>query len=406
MTTVQKPVTKVALAYSGGLDSTVCIKLLEREYGAQEVILVMVDVGQGEESLAEARERVAHLPLELFLVDARRDFTDTWIPKAIAANGSYGGYPLSSSMTRQLIAAKVAEVAREQGCDAVAEGSTGKGNDQFRFHNTFTLLAPELRVVTPIRDLNLSRVRERLLAQEFGLTFKEGISDDRTCWGRSIGSGEIEDLQRQVDPDEYIWWHPIGATPAAAQRITVEFDEGRPVRVDGVRGMDAMIGLLNEAAGRHSIGRIDVLEDGIMGLKSREVYEAPAASVLLAAHRDLERLCLTKRELAFKAGVDATWAELVYHGHWHHPLKHQLDAFIAESQRCVTGEITLDLHAGNAIVAGRRSEQSLFDPAVRSIEQDSFDQSGMSAVVETYAFENVFLGGRSRRQAVIQAPEI
>lgn len=401
-----KPVTKVALAYSGGLDSTVCVKLLEREYSAKEVILVMVDVGQGEASLEEARRRIAHLNLELFAVDARRDFTDEWIPKAIAANGSYGGYPLSSSMTRQLIAAKVAEIAQQQGCDAVAEGSTGKGNDQFRFHNTFTLLAPELRVVTPIRDLNLSRVAERLLAREFGLTFKEGISDDKTCWGRAIGSGEIEDLEGQVDEGEYQWWRPMSSVPAKPDRITIEFHQGRPVRAGDVRGLDSMITMLNEVAGRQSIGRIDVLEDGIMGLKSREVYEAPAASVLLAAHRDLERLCLTKRELAFKAHVDTTWAELVYHGHWYHPLKTQLDAFIAESQRFVSGEITVDLRCGNTVIAGRRSDQSLFDPTVRSVEQDSFNQSGMSAVVETYAFESVFLGGRNRRQAVIQAPEI
>lgn len=400
------PVNRVALAYSGGLDSTVCIPLLEREYAAKEVILVMVDVGQGEASLAEARERVAGLPLQLITVDARHEFTDEWIPRAITANGSYGGYPLSSSMTRQLIAARVAEVAREQGCDAVAEGSTGKGNDQFRFHNTFTLLAPELRVVTPIRDLNLSRAGERRLAQEFGLTYKEGISDDKTCWGRAIGSGEIEDLEQDIDADEYEWWHPISADAAGPARVTVEFHEGRPVRVDDVKGMDEMIGMLNEVAGRRSIGRIDVVEDGIMGLKSREVYEAPAATVLLTAHRDLERLCLTKRELAFKAQVDTAWADLVYHGHWHHPLKAQLDAFIAESQRHVSGEITIDLHCGNAVIAGRRSDQSLFDPAVRSVERDSFDQSDMSAVVETYAFESVFLGGRNRRQAVIQAPEI
>lgn len=406
MTTALRPVTKVALAYSGGLDSTVCVKLLEREYSAREVILVMVDVGQGEASLEEARRRVAHLSLQQFVVDARQEFTDEWIPKAIAANGSYGGYPLSSSMTRQLIAAKVAETARQQGCDAVAEGSTGKGNDQFRFHNTFTLLAPELRVVTPIRDLNLSRTGERRLAQEFGLTYKEGISDDKTCWGRAIGSGEIEDLERQVDEGEYQWWRPVSSVAAKPERITIEFHQGRPVRAGDVSGMDAMITMLNDVAGRQSIGRIDVLEDGIMGLKSREIYEAPAASVLLAAHRDLERLCLTKRELAFKAHVDATWADLVYHGHWYHPLKTELDAFIAESQRCVGGEIAIDLHCGNIAIAGRRSGQSLFDPTVRSIEQDSFNQSEMRAVVETYAFESVFLGGRSRSQAVIQAPEI
>jgi argininosuccinate synthase len=401
-----KPVKKVALAYSGGLDSTVCAKLLEREYAAREIILIMVDVGQGEESLAEARGRVTHLPWQLFEVDARQEFTDVWIPKAVAANGSYGGYPLSSSMTRQLIASRVAGIALEQGCDAVAEGSTGKGNDQFRFHNTFTLLAPELRVVTPIRDLNLSRVDERRLAREFDLTYKEGISDDKTCWGRSIGSGEIDDLEKQVEDGEYQWWRPVPADPPGPDRVTVEFRAGRPVRAGGVQGMEAMITLLNEVAGRQSIGRIDVLEDGIMGLKSREVYEAPAASVLLAAHRDLERLCLTKRELAFKAHVEATWADLVYHGHWFHPLKAQLDAFVAESQRSVSGAITLDLHCGTAAVAARRSDQSLFDPTVRSVELDSFDQSRMSAVVETYAFESAFLGGRNRRQAVIQAPEI
>jgi argininosuccinate synthase len=393
------PVKKVALAYSGGLDSTICVKLLEQEYAAQEVILVMVDVGQGEASLVEARTRVAHLSLQLFTVDARQEFTEAWIPRAIAANGSYGGYPLSSSMTRQLIAARVAEVAHREGCDAVAEGSTGKGNDQFRFHNTFTLIAPELRVITPIRDLNLSRVDERRLAREFGLSYKEGISDDRTCWGRAIGSGEIEDLHGQVAADEYLWWKPIPDSSSQPDRVTISFRDGVPVRAGDAVGMDGMISMLNETAGRHSIGRIDVIEDGIMALKSREVYEAPAATVLLAAHRDLERLCLTKRELTFKSRVDAEWADLVYHGHWYHPLKAELDAFIDQSRGNVHGEITVELYRGNVTVICRSSTHSLFDPAVRSVERDSFDQSRMGAVVETYAFESSLLGRRNKRQA-------
>jgi argininosuccinate synthase len=386
---------KVALAYSGGLDSTLCVKLLEHEYRAQEVVLVMVDVGQGEEGIAEACRRVAHLSLKLVTVDARDEFIEEWISTAIKANGSYGGYPLSSSMTRQLIAAKVAEVARSEGCDAVAEGSTGKGNDQFRFHNTFTLLAPELRVITPIRDLNLSRVEERRLAEEFGLSFKKGISDDKTCWGRALGSGEIEDLGVQVPEDEYQWWVAPRCAPEQSDRVTVTFREGVPVRAGNAHGLAAVISMLNDVAGHQSIGRIDILEDGIMGLKSREIYEAPAATVLLGLHRDLERLCLTKRELAFKERVDATWAEIVYHGHWFHPLKNQLDAFINESQKYVNGDITVELYRGNGTITSRASEHGLFDPDRRSVERDSFDQSRMGAVVETYAFENALLGRRN-----------
>ena len=392
-------VRKVALAYSGGLDSILCVKLLEHDYGAQEVVLVMVDVGQGDEGLAQARQRVSHLPLKLVTVTAREEFTGQWITLAIRANGSYGGYPLSSSMTRQLIAARVAEAARREGCDAVAEGSTGKGNDQFRFHNTFTLLAPELRVITPIRDLNLSRADERLLARKYGLSYKEGISDDLTCWGRAIGSGEIGDLSTQVAAEEYLWWAPPSSAPEQPDRITVAFREGVPVRAGAAQGMAQIITMLNKVAGRQGIGRIDVLEDGIMGLKSREVYEAPAAAVLLALHRDLERLCLTKRELEFKSLVDAKWAELVYHGHWFHPLKSQLDAFIGASQRHVTGEITVELHRGTAEITGRASTHGLFDPATRSVERDSFDQSRMTPVVETYAFESAQLGGRQQRIA-------
>lgn len=390
------PLKKVALAYSGGLDSVLCAKLLESHYKAQEVILVLVDVGQGDAGIAEANRRVAHLPFKLVTVDAREEFTGHWIPQAIKANASYWDYPLSSSMTRQLIAAKVAEVAQREGCDAVAEGSTGKGNDQFRFHNTFTLLAPEVEVITPIRELNLSRAKERRLAEEFGLSFKEGISDDMTCWGRALGSGEVESLHFQVPEEEYCWWVPPSRAPGQADRITVTFHEGVPVKAGETYGMAAMIAMLNDVAGRQGIGRIDVLEDGIMGLKSREIYEAPAASVLLALHRDLERLCLTKRELNFKSQVDATWSDLVYHGHWFHPLKCQLDAFIAESQKYVNGEITVELHRGSVVITDRASEHGLFNPATRSVERDSFDQSRMDVVTEIYAFENALLGKRNR----------
>lgn len=391
------PVAKVALAFSGGLDSILCIKLLEEYYNAKEIILVLVDVGQGSEEIATAREKAQKIGLEPIIIDAQEKFLNQWIAKAIMANGLYGEYAISSSMTRQLIASEVATIALREGCDAVAEGSTGKGNDQFRFHNTFKFIAPSLKIIAPVRDFNLSRVDERKLANRYGISFYAGISDDKTIWGRAIGSGEVDSLVLRLPQYEYFWWVPQQDAPEEPTVCEIEFKGGIPTRVNNQEGLGQVISFLNQVGGKNSIGRIDTIEDGIMGLKSREVYEAPAATILLSLHKDLERLCLTKEELRFKAGVDSRWADLVYHGGWFHPLKENLDAFIGNSQKVVNAKVKVQLYKGCILILERQSDYSLFEPEIRSLEIDSFDQREASAAVEILGIEYLILNARNNR---------
>jgi argininosuccinate synthase len=370
------PVEKVAVAYSGGLDSALCIALLQRKYKAKEIVAVTVDVGQGEEEMKMAREKAKVLGIEPVFVDKKEEFSEVWVAKAIRANSDYLGYPVSTSMTRQLIAREVAKVALETGCDAIMEGSSGKGNDQYRMHNVFKLFAPGLKILVPVRDFDLTRKEEEELSRAWGIPITETIpgGDDKTLWCRSIASGAI-DLDMEVPREVWIWYVPPEEAPDSPELIELEFEDGIPVGMDGRRmKLGDIISALNELAGRHGIGKIDIIEDGIMDLKSREVYEAPAATVILKAHRDLEQLCLTKEEIQFKKLVDQKWAYMVYHGEWFHPLKEDLDAFIEKSQEVVSGRMRIKLYKGNVDIVSRESETKLFFPEIRSIKSASFDQ--------------------------------
>lgn len=370
------PVEKVAVAYSGGLDSALCIALLQRKYKAKEIVAVTVDVGQGEEEMKMAREKAKVLGIEPVFVDKKEEFSEVWVAKAIRANSDYLGYPVSTSMTRQLIAREVAKVALETGCDAIMEGSSGKGNDQYRMHNVFKLFAPGLKILVPVRDFDLTRKEEEELSRAWGIPITETIpgGDDKTLWCRSIASGAI-DLDMEVPREVWIWYVPPEEAPDSPELIELEFEDGIPVGMDGRRmKLGDIISALNELAGRHGIGKIDIIEDGIMDLKSREVYEAPAATVILKAHRDLEQLCLTKEEIQFKKLVDQKWAYMVYHGEWFHPLKEDLDAFIEKSQEVVSGRMRIRLYKGNVDIVSRESETKLFFPEIRSIKSASFDQ--------------------------------
>jgi len=370
-------VNKCAIAYSGGLDSTLGIELLRRIYRAKEIVPITVDVGQGGEEIELSERRSRTLRIQPLLIDARKQFSREWLAKAIRANGSYWGYPVSTSMTRQLIARMVAEKAVELGCDAVLEGSTGRGNDQYRMHNVFKMFAPSLEILVPVRDLDLTRSDELELCRLWGVPVEELISggDDKTLWCRSIASGAV-DMNQQI-PDSIWMWH-VRPEEAADQPqiVSIAFEQGLPVALDG-KDLDlvSLIERLNRKAGACGLGRIDIFEDGIMGLKSREIYEAPAAEVILRAKADLEAQCLTKEEREFKRLVDNRWASMVYHGEWFHPLKEELDAFIERSQIHVNGSIKVKLYKGNLEILERdRSASSLFYPEVRSIQASGFDQ--------------------------------
>ncbi|UCF97724.1 MAG: argininosuccinate synthase, partial [Spirochaetaceae bacterium] len=288
------PVQKCAIAYSGGLDSTLGIELLRRVYRADAVIPITVDVGQGREEIEMSERRSTALRIQPLLIDAREQFSREWLAKAIRANGSYWGYPVSTSMTRQLIAQQVALKAVELGCDAVLEGSTGRGNDQYRMHNVFKIFAPALEVLVPVRDLDLTRSEELELCRLWGVPVEEIISggDDKTLWCRSIASGAIA-LNQEIPESIWMWHIPPEKAADRPEVLSITFEQGLPTALDGEPlDLVSLIETLNRRAGACGLGRIDIFEDGIMGLKSREIYEAPAAEVILKLKADLEGQCL------------------------------------------------------------------------------------------------------------------
>ena len=369
-------VDKVAVAYSGGLDSSLAIELLRRKYKAKRILPITIDVGQGEEEVLESRRKARVLKIKPLFFDLRREFTETWIARAIQANSDYLGYPVSTSMTRQIVARKVAEVALAEGCDAILEGSSGKGNDQYRMHNVFKMFAPSLKILVPVRDFDLTRLEEEELCKKWGVPVTEMITggDDKTMWCRSIASGAI-DLNQPLPDDIWMWYRPPEKAPHQPASLTLEFEEGIPVKLNRKRRpLGEIIPELNVIGGTHSIGKIDMFEDGIMDLKSREIYEAPGATIILKLHRDLEQFCLTKDEIQFKKGVDQKWAYLIYHGMAYHPLKYDLDAFIENSQKVVNGKYKIKLYQGNIEIVHRESRTSLFTPEIRSIKATGFDQ--------------------------------
>ena len=384
-------VKKVAVAYSGGLDSSLAIEMLRRVYKAQEIVPITIDVGQGQEEIDLGNRKAQELRIKPMLIDAKQEFSSDWLTKAIRANSDYNGYPVSTSMTRQLVARLVAEEARRQGCDAVLEGSTGKGNDQYRMHNVFKMFAPELKVLVPVRDFDLTRSQEEELCKLWGVPVTEGITggDDKTLWCRSIASGAI-DLDQVLPDDIWMWYVPPAKAQDKSESVTVEFVQGLPVKLNGkALPLDVLVAEMNLIAGRSGIGLIDMFEDGIMSLKSREIYEAPAAKVILKLHQDLEAQCLTKEEIHFKKIVDGRWAYMTYHGEWYHPLKKALDAFILATQDVVNGQITASLYKGNIEITKRVSDSSLFSREIRSIKTSGFDQrwSANAAKIRGLPFE-------------------
>ncbi len=371
-----KTAKKVALAYSGGLDSSLCAVLAKEKYNVEELLPITVDVGQGQDEMDAAIQKAKVLGITPIVVDVRDEFANNWLAKAIQANSNYGGYPVSTSMTRQLIASKIAVLALQLGCDAIMEGSSGKGNDQYRMHNVFKLFAPQLDVLVPVRDFDLTRGDEEELSKELGIPITEVMQggDDKTLWCRSLASGAIG-LNQPIPENAWLWLKSPAKQKSTPTQVSMTFDHGVPVALDGTRmSLPEIVAKLNVIAGNHGIGKIDIFEDGIMGLKSRELYEAPAAALLLKLHHDLEQFTLTKEELDFKAGVDQKWAYLVYHGAWFSPLKAALDAFIETTQEQVSGTVIANLFHGTIDLESRQSKHSLFFPEIRGLQSQSFNQ--------------------------------
>jgi argininosuccinate synthase len=367
---------KVASAFSGGLDSCLGIELLRRKYKAKEIIPITVNIGQGDDEMEMARTNSRKMGLEPIFIDVRDEFSNLWVAMAIKANSDYEGYPVSTSMTRQLVGKVVAEKARELGCDALIEGSSGKGNDQYRLHNSFTVFAPGMEILVPVRDFDLTRGDEQLLCKEWNVPTVETITggDDKTLWCRSIASGAV-DLDQELPDDIWMWLTVPEKAPDKPVFVEVEFKEGIPVKLDGKEmHLADLIEKLNYIAGGAGIGRIDMFEDGIMDLKSREIYEAPAARLLIFLHKDLEQYTLMKNQIFFKRTIDAQWAYMMYHGEAFLPLRYDLEGFINVNQKNCSGTYKVKLYTGSMEIVARRSDRGLFFPEIRSIKSTGFDQ--------------------------------
>jgi argininosuccinate synthase len=360
---------RVALAFSGGLDTTVCVPLLEEEYGYDEVIGVTVDVGQPEAEFEEAEETAEALGLENHVVDAKEEFASVCFD-AVKANATYQGYPLGTALARPVIAQAILEVAEEEGCSALAHGCTGKGNDQLRFEAVWR--GSDMEVIAPVRELGLTREWEIEYADEKDLPVEagnEGVwSIDTNIWSRAVEGGELENPDYEPPEEIYDWT----AEPEGETTIEIDFEEGVPVAVDGEEMNPVeLIRHLNEYAGSYGVGRTDVMEDRMLGLKVRENYEHPAATVLLTAHQALEDLVLTKGERSFKKGIEQEWAEKAYQGLVFAPLVDALDAFVDETQDVVTGSATVKVSGGNCRVVARDSEFAVYSEEMASFNTET-----------------------------------
>jgi argininosuccinate synthase len=383
---------KIVLAYSGGLDTSVLIKWLQEKYNA-EVITVTVNVGQ-QENQEEIREKAEKLGvLKHYSIDAREEFAADYIFPAIKANALYEEkYPISTSLSRPLIAAKMVEIAQKNDATGLAHGCTGRGNDQVRFDVTLGALAPDLKIIAPVREWGMTREEEIAYAKTKGIpvsTAAKKYSIDASVWGRAIECGLLEDAIQEPPEDAFEWTVMPEKAPNKPEYVTVEFESGLPVAVNNEKLKPlALVESLNKTAGKHGVGRIDHIEDRLVGIKSREVYECPAATVLLEAHKDLEKMVLTRHEVLFKQQVDAQWAYLAYVGLWVDPLREDLDAFIDKTQENVTGEVKLKLYKGGMRVVGRSSPFSLYDKNLANYNlKTTFNQSHSKGFIELWGLQ-------------------
>ena len=398
---------RLVLAYSGGLDTSVLLKKLIAE--GREVIAMTADLGESDAASgagAKAElDRIADKARSLgayatVVVDARARFLSGYAMPALAANALYQGvYPLSSALSRPLIAALLVETAEQYGANAVAHGCTGKGNDQVRIELGVRSLAPDLTVRAPLRETPFSRPEALAYAAQHAIpvahTAAKPYSIDANLWGRSIEAGVLEDLWTAPPEDAFAWTAGPASWPAEPTEIEIAWTDGVP-RCTNREGV-ALVAWLNELAGKHGVGRIDMVEDRVIGVKSREVYEAPAATVLIGAHRALERLVLTRDELRFKSGADQRYAELVYDGLWTSPLRGALDAFNAALAPRLTGTVRLRLHAGTVTVTGLASPFALYDEKLATYGAgDRFDHSAASGFIQCYGLPLLLQAERAR----------
>jgi argininosuccinate synthase len=383
-------VKKVVLAYSGGLDTSVCIPLLRENYGFDKVVTVTVDVGQPAAEIKTATEKAKLISDKHYTIDAKDEFVSDYIFPMIKANAMYEGYVIGTSMARPLIARKCVDVAKKEKADALAHGCTGKGNDQLRFEAVFR--QTDLPVIAPMREMNLTREWEIDYAQKHkipvSVTKKKPWSVDENIWSRSIEGGRLED-PGFIPPEEiYEWTQDPVKAPDKPEIVAVGFAKGVPVALNGRKlGGVALVEALQKIAGRHGVGRTDMMEDRVLGLKARENYEHPAATVLLTAHKDLEKFCLTRAELRFKESVDQAWGELGYMGLVDEPLFADLNAFVDATQERVNGTVKIRLYKGGCMPVARESPTALYSEELVSFDGKSLDQKDAEGYAKFHGFQ-------------------
>lgn len=399
---------KCVLAYSGGLDTSVCIKWLQDEKNL-DVIAVVGEVGQEHEGLEQVKQRALGTgAIDCIIADMREDFAADYLSKALYANANFENkYPLVSALSRPLISKYLVDTAHKFGAKYVAHGCTGKGNDQVRFETSIQALDPTLEIIAPVREWDMhTRQEEMDWAEAHGVTVpttkSKPYSIDDNLWGRAIECGVLEDPMNRPPLDIYTMTTDPEKAPEEATEIEVEFKAGLPVAIDGeqMSYLD-IIAKMNQIAGANGFGRIDMIENRMIGVKSRECYEAPGALALIVAHRGLEDMCLEREVLRYKLHLEHDWATMVYNGQWFSPLKHAVDAFMATTQQCVTGTVRLKFYKGNCTVTGRKSDFSLYDYGLATYDAaDTFNHKAAKGFIDLYGLSTKVWAKNRREQGV------
>ncbi len=405
---------KCVLAYSGGLDTSVCLKWLQDEKGL-DVIAVVGEVGQEHEGLEQVRERaLATGALDCIVADMREVFAQDYLSKALYANAQFENkYPLVSALSRPLISKYLVDTAHKYGARYIAHGCTGKGNDQVRFETSIQALDPTLEIIAPVREWDLhTRQEEMEWAAAHGVdvptTKSKPYSIDDNVWGRAIECGVLEDPMNRPPLDIYTMTVDPEKASDEPTEIMIDFVEGIPVAIDG-KEMDYLhiIEEMNKIAGANGYGRIDMIENRMIGVKSRECYEAPGALALIMAHRALEDMCLEREVLRYKLHIEQDWATLVYNGQWYSPLKHAMDAFLSTTQTCVTGKVRLKFYKGSCTVTGRESDYSLYDYGLATYDAaDTFNHAAAKGFIDLYGLSTKVWATNRRKMGVTDGEEL
>lgn len=399
---------KIVLAYSGGLDTSVSVKWIQEKYG-YDVIALGLDVGEGKDMDAIKNKALNVGAIKAYMIDAKEMLAKEYLLPALKANCLYEGkYPLSSALSRPLISKLLVEIAEKEGAAAVAHGCTGKGNDQVRFEVSIQALNPDLKIVAPVREWGMTRDEELAYAEKNGIPVPVNLDNpfsiDANIWGRACEAGVLENPWAEAPEAAFDWTTPIELTPDVPEYIELEFEQGVPVALNGEKlGLVQLIETLNKLGGKHGVGRIDHIENRLVGIKSREVYENPAALILINAHKELEFLTLPREVTQFKPQIEQQMAKIIYEGLWYSPLKAALDAFIEETQKVVTGTIRIKLFKGSHTVVGRKSPNSLYNEELATYSKgDAFDHKAAEGFIKIWGLPTKVYADVNKKETVLK----